>query len=364
MNPLQGVSMLGRITPLLTLVLLTGCTAGSDLSDEGEAIRLSALVSFGTDDGPGSFVQFPLPSALTARGMYVVADEGQRGGLTAFDSTGAFVQTIGRFGAGPGEFRRASRVIVVEGDSLLAVDDQLKRGTMISPDLVPRRAFPLPLFPFDIAAVGRSLVVASTGSPSADSAIIVFDVNGVVHAGFTPPSEPGTPPLPFRLAADGGSFSTVRWAGPLRLERWDSNGTLQQVVQPRSDWTTPFSNAPMSPDTPPASQVQGIWVTSDGYLGILGLVADPDWADGLGTPVQSEGGITVYPIVDRDQVFDSIIELIDPATQEVVATRRFDKEYRLVPFPGVVERIEETNEGALRAVLYNVSWQRPGASVR
>lgn len=50
-----------------------------------------------------------------------------------FDSSGAFLASVGREGAGPGEFRRLVRAGWI-GDTLWVGDTQLRRATLISPD--------------------------------------------------------------------------------------------------------------------------------------------------------------------------------------------------------------------------------------
>jgi hypothetical protein len=157
------------------------------------------------------------------------------------------------------------------------------------------------------------------------------------------------------LAADDRGFWSFPVAGGVELTRWDSLGSKVGTVPLTSDWMTTARGGPVTPESPPVSQIRGIWASEEGHLWILASIADPEWADGLGESKVGEGGISTFEIDDRDAVFDSVIEVVDSETGMVLATRRFDEEYRLVPFSGAVARLIESSDG-LRLELFRVSY--------
>lgn len=346
-------------TVFLILLLAVSCSPAAPPEDPDAPIQMVPLVTLGDADGPGVLGSFPMPSAPTADGLYLIADEGANGTIPVLDSTGTLVRTIGRNGAGPGEYRRVTRILMLPSDSIVVVDDQLRRATILAPDLSYARSFLLPAVPFDIAPLGDRLLVASSATPSRDSAIVIFDLDGSVHAATESSIQVGAPPTPYWIAADGGGFWTAQWAGPLTLRRYDSTGARIEELQPASSWVTTNRAGPVTPEQPPASQVRGSWAEGIDRLWVLASIADANWARGLGEVSQGEGGVTTYRIHDRDRVFDTIIEVIDRHTGAILATRRFDLEYRFSPFAGVVARLVESDEAGMRVELYRVSL-RPG----
>ena len=66
-------------------------------------------------------------------GRLVVADRGSNE-LRFFSSSGKHVRTVGRRGAGPGEFEFLPAVVKLPGDSLLVHDIRNRRLTLISPE--------------------------------------------------------------------------------------------------------------------------------------------------------------------------------------------------------------------------------------
>jgi hypothetical protein len=95
-----------------------------------EALHLSA----GEVAASGDELDFVLVQDLSvdSRGrIYVVGHSEQ---VTVLDARGEKVRTIGRMGAGPGEFMGISSITVGAGDSLFVYDLQHQRVTVFAPD--------------------------------------------------------------------------------------------------------------------------------------------------------------------------------------------------------------------------------------
>ena len=71
----------------------------------------------------GAFTSF---FARSGQGEVFVVD-GDRGKVSQFDRSGAFIGTFGQHGTGPGEFELPGVVMVLPGDSILVVDDVNRR---------------------------------------------------------------------------------------------------------------------------------------------------------------------------------------------------------------------------------------------
>ena len=77
----------------------------------------------------------------------------------------------------------------------------------------------------------------------------------------------------------------------------------------------------LSPDRPPVPEIRGLSVDSNGYLWIVATVPDAQWYDGLES-IRTPRGDVAYLVRDADQVYDTIIEVIDVAVGQVVASAR------------------------------------------
>lgn len=86
-----------------------------------------------------------------------------------FSESGAFLESVGREGEGPGEFTRLSDIDELAGDSLLAFDYWLRRGTVLAPDREVVRVFTLGLdfVHRDLAPIGDAHLLVMTSWPSA-----------------------------------------------------------------------------------------------------------------------------------------------------------------------------------------------------
>ncbi len=90
-------------------------------------------------EGEAGELQRPYPVLRTSRGQYVVGDQGATA-ISLFAANGRFVRSLGRAGAGPGEYRNLN--IALFNDSLIIQDGQLKRVTVMTLDGKVVRTFP------------------------------------------------------------------------------------------------------------------------------------------------------------------------------------------------------------------------------
>lgn len=133
----------------MTLVLcsMVSCTDGQrgderQLTVAGEPecrdcrIELAHIVTLGDSTDTASV----LPNAAGRECMvgklstseYILSGIAGGGFLSVYDAAGKPVRTIGRKGAGPGEFRSPLRVAVGSGDSLYVLDDANSRIQVLS----------------------------------------------------------------------------------------------------------------------------------------------------------------------------------------------------------------------------------------
>jgi hypothetical protein len=101
------------------------------------------------------------------------------------------------------------------------------------------------------------------------------------------------------------------------IERWNSDGTREFEMRHPAPWLS----------------VTGVWEGDNGLLWIVGQAPDPQWTEGFGEPEWLEGQF-VFPVEDRERLFDGVIDVVDRRKGESVAWQRL-KEFG--PFLTVIE---------------------------
>jgi hypothetical protein len=151
-----------RSLKLVIALLFTGC-AGPDDAPEGAPDREAAFqrVLEGAVDTVVSTESGLLASAadlgLTRDGTLLVLDAGSHS-LHIIHPDGRDLRTVGRMGAGPGEFSSPSS-LAVQGDTILVVDSRNGRLQSIALDGTPLASRPLPPgYPPAVAAAGWFVV--------------------------------------------------------------------------------------------------------------------------------------------------------------------------------------------------------------
>jgi len=145
----------------------------------------------------------------------LVVDEGSHS-LYFFDASGSLLQTAGRAGEGPGEFRSLRKVPTSKRDFLLVLDRRLRRFTEVAMDGQPARTWPLtwegPMGPSEIyGAVGNAVL-------------------GRYSMGLVPPpgsAQPEPDSAQIRIL-DLGSGDEVVLADPISGQRWLSTERDEQ----------------------------------------------------------------------------------------------------------------------------------------
>ena len=106
---------------------------GSTVACEACEIVLTHIARVGDADGPGALSSRPYSMSRDSRGrFYVVTPEQGGEPPMVFDADGRFVARLGREGAGPGEFRAPTIVLILPGDTVLVIDGSLARLTVLS----------------------------------------------------------------------------------------------------------------------------------------------------------------------------------------------------------------------------------------
>ena len=297
------------------------------------AISIQKVVTLGTDDGLGSLIGKPMSVSVDSRGRYWVFQELEP--PTVFHADGRVDRVIGRKGSGPGEFRSGNTGIVV-GDSMLVLDWQELRATMMGPDLKAGRIIRLRYGIGDIELLRWPSLLVTVGHmvdsrPPNSTMHRLSMATGEVTllSSFGPQGTGGSMgnvDVQQRLGwAREGIWSTY-WSKP-HFTLWDSNGVLQRSFTRRLDWYTGEGKATLGwKINPPTPTTGPIREDSEGLLWLFLYKPAPTWREAWDVPPRRMGGGTEFVAKDviYNKLYTTYVEVIDPRTARVVTSRAID----------------------------------------
>lgn len=336
-TPAKVISSRSRRRPPVRIVLLcmaiAGC--GAEAHPPGASgpcpssdcqIELELITRVTDADDPGI-----LPTPLvwlqeTTAGTFVSASLDMTQ-IAEFGPDGRLVGVIGRAGQGPGEFLRLATLIPGPGDTLFAPDLGQGRITMFGPDRALAGILPMHFgLPDLVMPDGSFLVAWPIGrSETIGYPMHVVDREGRVVRSFGTEEPQYRPDLNHILTRKValGQDGTVWAMAPARylLERWDpSTGEQLLSTRIRSDWfresIEPYTDETVRP--PP--RVVGLWEDEDGLVWTIVRDADVDWE-----PPPRANEERPLDLQERNQLYDWVIEVVDPSSWRVLASRRFDE---------------------------------------
>jgi hypothetical protein len=296
------------------------------------SIASQALHVLGTSDGPGSISPGIRVVRVDTHGRYWVVS-GDEPPLV-FDSTGRFVRLAGRSGRGPGEFIRPRDVVTLPGDSLLVIDGANRRAAILSSSFELGRTIALPYpfaplvilkWPDAVVANGMIATTASSGWPLHQ--VSFADQTAAVIASFGPDSGAMTPGAFARIAQVlTPSASPGYWAADYlryRLTHWTPTGAKTAALERRPDWFARPSELEIGrPDRAPDPAISSIAEDSDGLLWVFVRTPARSWREAW--PKTGPKGEVDYRSLANEKLFKTMVEVIDPRTNRVVARQQFD----------------------------------------
>ena len=275
---------------------------------------------------------------------------------------GSMLGVTGRAGQGPGEYGMVRAIVSDAADSLYVFDGRNLRMTVLGPSRELARTVALPAFEHDTPPV-----LLPDGSWILNTSIYSADLVGY--------------PL-HRMTAEGRivrSFGDVRdetrqdrvvgagqirrlardrdgfiWAAHLldyRIDQFDDEGDLVATLSGVPWWES--LSVSEARTGRPLGAVIGISVMSDGHLLLLSRVADPEWAEHV---TRYETG--AYSVDDYGGYYDSVIDVIDPATGELIQSQVFDEFILAFLDPATVAAVRPTVEGYEYIDIYRLSFSR------
>ncbi len=343
--PRIALRIVRSATPVVLAALVLGCE-----DRELAPIQLEPLMTLGATEGDGTIATWPRVSARHAGGYRIVVP--QPGPLPArplvFDDSGGYLGTLGGGGTDADDFVEPLFARIGPGDSVW-VFDGARRALLFSPEREHVRTIALPVAPWDAVVMAGGMLAVTPATFGAPMPWLLLDAGGGVVRSVGEPDT--TVPSPRRIIAGGdGTVWTLAMSHRWLLEHWSRDGELLHRFTEAPSWFEGYDElrAP-SPEHAPQSAVQDGWVDAHGWIWVVGKVAGTDWREGIGEPVDGTS-----PVIDADRAYDTVIEVLDPASGHSLASARFDPAYPFMAEPGVLMRVRTTDAGWHQADLARV----------
>ena len=319
-------------------------------------IQLVPAVTLGGN--PDDLIEWPQAVSEDRLGRYFVTQPNKKELPVVFDASGRRLAVLGAAGQGPGEFVRAAIIAVdPRTDTIFVTDWITSRLSIFSPQLKFVRSFPFPggalalgvLHDRHLVTMGKISDRASIGLP-----FHIFRQDGQRTRAIGDQRRPYTQEremfFPHKLVPSrrDGFWAVPLW-GEYRIEHWTTSGVRDAYLVRRPAWHLVLEPGvgrapnPQEMETPPSSNV-GVSETESGLLWVVTRVADSNRKRAVMDTLRNFEGKYVIAR-DLDQMWDSVIELIDPIRGVVVAAQRFDQFFFLVLPSGKVVSAKETDAG-------------------
>jgi len=258
--------------------------------------------------------------ACDRKGHYYVGPTYANGEIAVYGQDGRFLRILGREGEGPGELKGIQGIRVTGGDTLHVLSTgrytvMLTTGEVISTTSIGVGFINM----FQILEDGRLLIGDIIETPELMGIPVhIYGQDGRRVRSFGSSS---TGPQGFQYSGGQRAVSYTRanriWVNPYgqsRLELWDTAGVHVKSFVQNAPWLEPWSRA--VPGAPfrvrPKARVIGVHEDSAGRLWVIGRLPERDWR-----PVEDT---RAYELV-----YDSVVEVIDPASGKLLASKRFER---------------------------------------
>lgn len=264
-----------------------------------------------------------------SQGRFWVADYGARTHVLVFDGTGRLLKKIGGKGKGPGEFEYLGTLAVGRGDTVHAFDESNMRRSLVSPTTLSIvGATPWPRSGMNPVPLPDGSVIIST--ENRQFLLTAVSPKGEVVRDFAPNPRADDRVMRrwtyFRIGrGPGNDVYAVPRNVSYTIHRWSGDGKDLGAWRRQVDWFPDMEREPRFDAREGfPSEAFAIWADSTGlvYVATHRLQRGHERAT---TEQVIEGGRKAWVIDDRQQYWDTMIEVFDLDTSRLVASKRFDQ---------------------------------------
>jgi hypothetical protein len=298
-------------------------------------LTLERVVSLGSLSDPTSIMRTVGGIQHDSKGRYLATGTPQNSDVLVYDSTGRYVDTWGRNGDGPGEFRAVRDLMLLPGDSLLVHDRSLQRLTVLDTDgkYVWSSSHPA-LQLREVAPFSDSLWVAAGSASSPDRigyALHFIRPDGTVTASFGGPYTivSSRPSLGKRIIVHKDQRLWAVRLDRYEVEEWrlEARPEMIRLLDREIEWFPDRDVEGVTTGTEPRNPwIRDLYVDDNDLLWVIASVQDLDFP----------GSYTGGGVADKEGTYDSMIEVIDLRTNEVLVSQRFREFLRRFTSDGLI----------------------------
>ena len=334
------------------------------------SLTVSAVVELGDREGPGIVAQLnaPYAQARVVRsddGDYYVPAHLGDGRLLRFSPDGVFQEAIGRRGEGPGEYD-LPMLMGGSADDLTILDPSSARVTTLRGGEVETTSPPFRSHAWAVLQDGRHVY---NGLPSwregVGHPVHVYDMasrrvtSSFGDDGARADRSRQDPSRHLRRAlapaADGNIW--VARTNRYWIDKWSSDGNRIARIERDAPWFRPWVEWPgMDNEVRPMPVIVGVRDWGDGLLMVVVRLADADWQPIQPIARENLPGHESIPFSRQDDLYDTVIEVLDARSGTVLARTRVDESVvGLVGRDGFCTYAEHSELGEPKYVVWSVA---------
>lgn len=324
-------------------------------------ITVEAVVRIGTEDGPGSLLGRPTNLVADSAGRFWVSML-DHGFPFVFDRDGNFIRQVGSPGEGPAEFRFATVVAALPGDSVLL--HAFPRWLVVGPQFTIDRVIDgtwdswdqtrVVSWPDHIASL--KLTPMRGGS---ETSIVVVELSGDrIGQQFGMLSLPGAHQSGYRRLDAGMYGFWVADTDRYFLRSYALDGTPADSLDRAMDWSETRRLAFGTPDHAPTAGINALRRDERGRLWVYIDRPRSDWQNawrGVTWPTQGVSEVSVSSLPGGHVLWRTTVEIIDPARRRIIARRELDGHVFAVLKHDRIAMYEETPEGIPIITVYRLT---------
>jgi hypothetical protein len=275
--------------------------------------------------------------------------------VTVYDSNGKYVTALGRAGTGPGEIALLQTFLVTPQDSIILFDQT--KMSVYSPSYQFVRDVPT----VTPSIVGRPWVLLQNGNVVFQSTfstpdrvgypLHVLSRNGNLLRSFGSEVPTARPDRPFELRRQigwaGGNLVWSAHSSRYQLELWDIDGTLRKTLIREASWFQPWTSYDQAYSSP---RVLAVRQDSQGLLWTVLQIPDKN----------ANLSQLVAGLASNNLLFHTLIEVIDPNSGTLIASRQFPNLYTSGFWSGSLLSSASVDAGDIPYVdIWQVTLRRP-----
>jgi hypothetical protein len=304
---------------------------------------LSATLGRTSDPATAAFFA---PLSVDRRGRYLTFSHDNTQ-VVVFGADGRLQQTLGRRGQGPGEYTRIRQVLVTSSDSILV--SQAPLVSVLAPDGRFVRQYVAPLtgiqriFPLSSGTVFLTM-------PDKQSGAFLHRITplGTVQRSFGESDCATCSAHHFAQTGDTGFLSLPPF--DYTIQRWSSDGVLRGKLPVRSTYAQSFKTISEEEQRErtrarlsPMPALAGVVVDAQNRLWIVAHRPSKIWKPSALPTSGRVAGVAIMRVTDNEEEilsaratnFDTIVEVVDAKTGEVIASQLFEADHFQLLAPGL-----------------------------